>query len=207
MSPLTKNQQFAKRMFIVSSVLYVISFCLLILAIVTHQSSDAWGIALVVTVASGIGSIFTWTIWHKAPALTKRGRPYGWIMTLILAILFLNNARLDWFNHANDLDGSAWTYWFGFVILVILIARLVTDSWTKMFWYDRELKPKDEREEHVLHRSTQTTFYAAMIMIVLLADLFLVAPVPSKSALFDLMIGVGALLLGLRNFFSWKYGY
>lgn len=202
-----QGQKITRNLFKYFSVLFLVSLILFIASVVTHRGSDVWGIVLTVVIASFLGVAITWTVLHRPPDAARHSRPYDWIFSFILAALFFNNARLAWFNHSLDTDSSFWPYWLGLVVVIVLVGRIATKSWTRMFWYDRELKPRDEREQQVLRRSTESTFYAAMIIIFLLADLFLMAPVPSKSALFDLMIAVGTLLVGLRNFFSWKYGY
>lgn len=199
----TNNAQYKKFLRAMAAMLVVLCATLIVISIKMNLPFREWAIALVPLI--GIPVILVLTM-RRNIITVKRWRPYGWVMLFILTLLSLAAAVEAWNMTGNDTRLGSWWTWGVFAAIMLVLDRLTTKSWLGGM-QDGELKPRDEREQHILHRASEQSLTLAVLLVFFFGTFLAFAPMPSRQALLDLSFAIGFFLLGWRSFQSWRMGY
>jgi hypothetical protein len=137
-------------------------------------------------------------------------RTNSWISWFALVILWLPTTWSQWHN-PSFFDDKKFGVMFWLLPVSILIGLILGRLIWKAPWHviligDTDLKPRDERETAILHKSAQYTLALSVLLSAGLVELLLVAPPTSQIALIDAFIIFWFLLRGMYGFIAWKLG-
>lgn len=143
----------------------------------------------------------------------RRFQPWSWIAYFLLALFLFVAAFTSWETNPTGavfIDPAVRTTFIiiflgSLMIEFVVMKHIRRRPWLRMLAAAGDAEPRDEREQYLLYQSTSYTFGMGIFTLFILMALFLIAPSPSQSAVFNVFLGYLLVQMGLRSFFFWLF--